>query len=421
MLIQFSVENFKSIKERVTLSFEASSDKMLPENFALINAPKTEKVLKTIMIYGANASGKSNIFSALTSAIVTIRNSNLIQPGTINQNIVPFKFSPKTINLPTFFEFVFIGEDDVKYVYRFSTTQKEIIIEELFAYFSAKPTMIFKRNRNIYDFSSLYDKKLKPLSERTADNKLFLTVASSWNCKETMIPFNWFMNSINTYSNRFDEVLYITGEMFENDTDDSLKTFTVNLLKHADINISDYNFLAKEIKVNGVQNIQQQPFSGFPSFNTFKQYEVKTKHFVDNGEKKKEYELNFYEESLGTQSLFLLCPIIKKAFEIGETLCIDEFDTSLHPLLVEYIISLFNNPKINKHNAQLLTSVHNTESLDLNKVRRDQVYFVNKDRKTGITDLYSLDEFSVRKSDKIRNEYLLGRYDAIPNITPYVS
>ena len=97
-------------------------------------------------------------------------------------------------------------------------------------------------------------------------------------------------------------------------------------------------------------------------------------------------------------------------------MCIDEFDASLHPLLVGYIVSLFNNPNINKSNAQLVASVHTTELMDLKKFRRDQIYFTNKNRKTAATELYSLDEFSVRKSDNIRNSYLLGRYDAIPNI-----
>lgn len=418
MLIQFSVENYKSIKNKVTLSFEASTDKVHAENFIYINAPKKEKILKSINIYGANASGKSNIFMALTAAIMTIRSSSSIQPGMMINNIVPFKFDAETIKKPTSFEFVFLAEDSKKYVYSFSVTRERVVSESLFAYYSAKPTMIFKRITGVYEFSAGYIKKLKPLSERTTDNKLFLAVATTWNCKETAIPFNWFMTKINTYSNRYDEVLHITGEKFEKDDDKTLKQFTIDILHAADINISDYQFSSKEVKTVGIQNniLPNQPFSGFPVLNVFKEYEIKTKHVVDNSNGKQEVELDFSEESFGTRSLFFLSPLLKNAFEKGEVVCIDEFDASLHPLLVGYIVSLFNNPNINKSNAQLVASVHTTELMDLKKFRRDQIYFTNKNRKTAATELYSLDEFSVRKSDNIRNSYLLGRYDAIPNI-----
>ncbi len=356
MLIQFSVENFKSIKDRMTLSFEASADKIHENNYFIAKAPKAEKILKVINVYGANASGKSNIFMALTAAILTIRLSSSIQPGMMLGNIIPFKFDLETISKPTSFEFVFIAEDSKKYVYSFSVTKERVFAESLFAYYSARPTMIFKRENDSYVFSAGYAKKLKPLSERTTDNKLFLAVATTWNCKETAVPFNWFMKKINTYSNRYDEVLHITGEKFEKDKDETLKQFTIDMLHAADINISDYKFSSKEVKALGLQNNMppNQPFSGFPILNVIKEYEIRTKHIVDDGSGKKEVELDFSEESFGTRSLFFLSPILKNAFENGEVVCIDEFDASLHPLLVAYIASLFNNPNINKSNAQSL-------------------------------------------------------------------
>ena len=108
--------------------------------------------------------------------------------------------------------------------------------------------------------------------------------------------------------------------------------------------------------------------------------------------------------------------MLKRAFETGETLCIDEFDASLHPMLVRYLVSLFNNPEINKAKAQLIVSSHAMVLMSLKNLRRDQIYFVEKDRKTGVSELYSLDEFSPRKEEDIRKAYMLGRYGSVPDI-----
>ena len=120
------------------------------------------------------------------------------------------------------------------------------------------------------------------------------------------------------------------------------------------------------------------------------------------------------EESLGTNQLFILGPFLKDAFEKGLTIVIDEIDKSLHPFIVRYLINLFRNPEINKRGAQLIATTHETPLLSLDTFRRDQIYFTEKNVDTGITDLYSLDEFSVRKTDNIEKGYLLGRYGAIP-------
>ena len=117
-----------------------------------------------------------------------------------------------------------------------------------------------------------------------------------------------------------------------------------------------------------------------------------------------------------TANLFFFAPIIKRAFETGETLCIDEFDESLHPLLVHYLVGLFIDPEVNKKNAQLIVSTHTSGLLNLKALRRDQIYFVEKDRFTGCSTLYSLDEFSPRTREDIQKAYLLGRYGSIPNL-----
>ena len=134
------------------------------------------------------------------------------------------------------------------------------------------------------------------------------------------------------------------------------------------------------------------------------------------GDNKNTYSLGLLEESLGTNQLFLLGPVLKDVFENGTSLFIDEIDNSLHTFIVKHIINMFRNPDINKSGAQLIFTTHDTSLLSLSTFRRDQVYFTEKNNTTGASDLYSLDEFSVRKTDNIEKGYLLGRYGAIPYI-----
>ncbi len=402
MLLQFSVENYRSFQTKAVLSLEASADKELPDN--VLNTQK-QRVLKGAAIFGSNAAGKSNIFKALTAAILMVRYSNTRQVGEPLVLMVPFVFDEESAKNPCSFEFVFL-EDNIKYVYGFSATSQKITNEYLYAYNSSRATTIFERNdNNEYRFtSSSTAKKLKPITVHNTDNKLFLATATAWNYEGTRNVLMWFMNGINTYSPDYQQMLNITGPMFEQDADASLRTFTNRILHEADINIADYNIESRELPMSSPQ----------PGVNVVgKEYTITTLHRIEDG---KTYPLSLRDESNGTINLFFFAPIIKKAFETGETFCIDEFDESLHPLLVQYLVSLFNNPDVNKKNAQLIVSTHTSGLMNLKHLRRDQIYFVEKDNRTGCSTLYSLDEFSPRTREDIQKAYLLGRYGSIPNL-----
>lgn len=402
MLLQFSVENFRSFKTKAVLSLEASVDKDLPDN--VVDTQK-QRILKGAAIFGSNAAGKSNIFKALTAAILMVRYSNNRQVGEPLVLMVPFAFDDESVKKPCSFEFVFL-KDNIKYVYGFSATSQKITNEYLYVYKSSRATTIFERDdNNEYRFtSSETAKRLKPITVHNTDNKLFLATATAWNYEGTRDALMWFMNGINTYSPDYQQMLNITGPMFEQDEDDSLRIFTNGILHEADINISDYNIESRELPISSPQ----------PRVNVVgKEYTITTSHKIENG---KIYSLNLRDESNGTINLFFFAPIMNKAFKTGETLCIDEFDESLHPLLVQYLVSLFNNPKINKNNAQLIVSTHTSGLMNLKHLRRDQIYFVEKDNRTGCSTLYSLDEFSPRTREDIQKAYLLGRYGSIPNL-----
>ena len=414
MLLQFSVENFKSFKNRAVLSLEASVDNELPNNITIL---EKDRFLNSIAVFGANAAGKSNLFHALTAAILTIRQSNTIQVGEPLSFIVPYRFAQNYAEIPTSFEFVFIA-DGKKYVYGFSATQKAVIKEYLYVYNTSKPSTIFERasSRDFHYTSAARRREFKPVEERNTDNKLFLATATMWNCESTKIPFLWLQQNINTYPTPNERLLGQIAPRFEADEDNSLKRFTNNILHEADISIDNYEFKSEEVPVEQLPPPLRNIFSTLPLASN-KAFHIETIHTIDDGKEKHQYRLGLEDESSGTINLFCFSPILKRALDIGETVCIDEFDASMHPMLVVYLFGLFNNPSINKKHAQLIVSSHSMVLMSLKNLRRDQIYFVEKDRKTGVSELYSLDEFSPRKQENVRKAYLLGRYGSIPDIS----
>lgn len=417
MLLQFSVENYRSFKDNTVFSLEGSADKELPGNFYKIG---DDKVLKVAAIYGANASGKSNFIKALEAGISIVRNSNKRDPDVPISEIVPFLFKEDSETGPTSFEFVFI-QNSTKYVYGFSATKDRVVSEYLYKYRTAKASTIFERDMNNtpeYRFTiPSVRKALFPLVERNADNKLFLATAAVWNSEEAKIPYSWFTSRIQSFSTNYDSLFFITAPMFDEDKDNSLKKFTNHLLHEADINIDD--FTVESHKLSDEQFAVKIPAEARAVFDMKpktepKDYTIKTVHHTDGSMVR--YSLPLLDESEGTRSIFLLSPILKEAFDQGNVIIIDEFDTHLHPMLVVFLVGLFNNPEINTGNAQLIVTTHTTELLSLRFLRRDQIYFVQKNEKTSVSELYSLDEFSPRTRDDIRKAYLAGRYGSIPNI-----
>lgn len=410
MLIEFSVENFMSIRDRITLSLLAGKES---ENMDNVIINEKNNILKSVAIYGPNASGKSNIFKALTAAIILIRTSNNRQVNDKLLNIVPFKFDEKSKNMPSKFEFVF-EVNDTRYVYGFSADINQVYDEYLYQYLTAKPTTIFERTNVInYEFKKDVSELLK-LSKTNTPNKLFLATATAWNYERTREPFMWFANSIDTFSNSTD-VQNQTFDMFENDTDGELKRFTLNLLKEAEINIDNYEIEKEDISADKLALMFSDPMiKNIISNNNANLKGVGTKVFTSHSVNNTKYILNMNEESLGTQNIFFLSPLLMDTLAKGKTIIIDEIEKSLHTSLVRYIIELFHNPEINTNNAQLIFNTHDTNLLTLDIFRRDQIYFVEKDFSNATTDLYSLDEFSVRKNENIEKGYLQGRYGAIP-------
>lgn len=398
MILEFSVKNFLSFKEKVTFSMIANSNKELNDNYVEIGG---NKVLKSAAVYGANASGKSNLFEILARVVSMLRSSNSVD---INAKLplIPFKLDKGSVNKPSEFEIKFIL-DETRYVYGFIADKDKIYDEYLYYYPNGRETKIFDRtNINEYSYTQKDEKILREIEAKNAQNKFFLATATNWNFDKTKAAYNFLTNGIGTCNNL--EILKnMAYKMYETNSD-YLKDFAIDFLQKADFNIEDYQISKVEMPGELLANM--------PEFiaEKLKSYQVLFKH------KNSDNFLSINEESLGTQMIFAFIPFLAAGLRNKKVLIIDELDKSLHPFLVQYIVEIFNDAEINKNGSQLIFNTHDTNLLDLNILRRDQIWFTEKNKETGESDLYSLSDFSVRKQENVEKGYMLGRYGAVPFI-----
>ncbi len=407
MLLQFNVSNFMSIKEEVILTAFANYSKDHEENLLVFGK---ERILPVMALYGANAAGKSNVFKALAHAINFVRLSNSLQVNTPT-GFVPFLFDKETRIGKTKMDFLFV-HNGKKFAYGFVADAQYIHEEYLYEYKSTRPTKIFERTEvTRYEFTAPY-KHLSEYQYKNTSNKLFLCTATAWNCVETRDAFLWFAEGVDTYNQFVIKNNQYLEYLDQNNDKQETKEFLLSMLKHAEINIQDYEFESKKIDApTEVQGGNINPISSL----TLKQFRLETIHKIVNDDGSLgTYKLPFAYESEGTMLLFAYGPIIMEALSKGRTIVIDELDNSLHPNLARYLIGLFSDKNVNRNRAQLIFNSHDVSLLDLDLFRRDQIYFVEKENDTGVTHLYSLADFSPRKSENIQKGYLQGRYGAIP-------
>ena len=403
MLIEFSVKNFLSFKDKNTFTMIASSDNALEDNIIEVG---NDKILKMSAIYGANASGKTNIFEVLANVSSMIRNSNFFAPDILLP-IVPFKLDYETLNKPSEFEIKFLI-DGVRYLYGFKADKKNVYEEYLSYYPNGRPVKIFiRKDINKYSFNSSDERILNDIKEKNTSNKFFLATATNWNYEKTKPAFDFLTNKLGIVMSR-EQVDNYSYNMYYNDKDKKLKNFALEFLEKADFNIKGYNIIEEKMTEDKLRTVPDIVKS-FISINA-PLYKVNTKHIVNGNE----FEFDISEESLGTQVVFSFIPVLKDVLDNGKVLIIDEFDKSLHPFIVKYFVELFNDVEMNNKGAQLIFNTHDTNLLDLELLRRDQIWFTEKNSEDGSSTIYPLDDFSVRKTENVEKGYLLGRYGAIP-------
>lgn len=400
MLIQFRAQNYLSIKDEITLSMLASNDKEHLEH--LIPSTQKSSYLKSAVIYGANASGKSNVLNAFWFMVNYVLNSHEKQLNKLTER-TPFKFDPHTPKEPSVFEVIFVAEG-VRYAYGFSATEKEIVEEYLYRYPNGRQAVVFERkNTNDYRFTVDIDLQ-NSLKERNSGNKLYLSTAANWNYEVVKPVFEWFASCAIICKYSVADAYGLNADALR---DDDYRSVIASMLQVADFGIKSLDY--KDTDNKFITTVARTLTGAFDNIDAVHQVEGEDGQLVP-------YTLNMTEESDGTNSYFKLVGIVKKTLDQGSLLIADEMDAHLHPLLTKHIVELFNSEKYNPKGAQLIFTSHNTNLLDLDTFRRDQIWFTEKDEHTAATDLFSLYDFSVRKDTKVEKSYLIGRYGAIPFI-----
>lgn len=420
MLIGFSVGNYRSFKDVVTLSMVAAEDAYGNDELDKNNVFKVNQqfsLLKSAAIYGANASGKSNLILAFNFVRWFVMDSAKLQI-TDKIDVEPFRLSTETVDKPSFFEVVFQLKNKT-YRYGFEVTQKRVVSEWLFCTPRSRETKIFNRQGDKIEYSKNIEQG-NILRGLTKKNTLFLSLAAQFNNSLAVEIVSWFSH-LGVVSYLDMELLKaITLEHLSNRQD--LIDDVTKLIKKLDLSIDNLEIESRKISSDSllqdlpdvVRNIISHS-SGEIKSATIKTYHPK---YDSTG---KMIELEIFDmdnhESDGTKKILALSAPILDTLQRGEVLVIDELDARLHPLMTRSIIELFNSQKTNPKNAQLIFTTHDINLLSHKFLRRDQIWFTEKNHQ-GATDLYSLVEFADinNNNNTFEKDYIQGRYGAIPFI-----
>ena len=383
MLMQFTVENHRSIKNSAVISFAASKDTSFEAY--LLHPDEKKALLPALAIYGANAAGKSNVLHAMmTMKEMVVGNAAKISKG----QSLPWEPFGGTKE-PTSFEMVFLFQG-IRYAYGFSFDATTIYTEYLYHWPNGREALIFSRENGVYEFRENINEQVT-LSNRTPENKLYLVTSNDWNLPQTENAYRWFLERM---------IVLMDAEPATSETvaliasgDDNKKAFILKELLLADLGIADVT----------IKN------------SSSKGLVITTTHRVVNEDGTTGcFRLSMEQESAGTQHFFSRIGGWLQALENGALLVVDEIEDSLHPLLTRRLIEMVQDKAINTKGAQLIFTTHDAMLLDLNFFRRDQIWFAEKNDETCATELFSLASFSPRKGENVRKGYLQGRFGAIP-------
>lgn len=416
MLVELNVENFGSIRERQTLSLVAS--KAVKEHTVThLFQPEGESLdklslLRSCAIYGANAAGKSNLIRALwrmgqfvlTSDREDLEGKPL--PGVSPPPFVPFKLSPEFASRPSRFEVIFI-QSGIRYQYGFALGAQGVEEEWLIAYPKGRSQSLFERGLavpNGWYLNRALGAKTKDLKERTRPDALFLSVAARWNHQVLSPIYTWFRNRLRWIDSEVPWEFTLQRASKEPE----IKAKLVSFLSKADFGVTDI-----QIEPATAKTLRFDIGKGTTEMQDLKMLEPRMLHKTSDG--KGAIPFSWLEESAGTLKYLKLAGPWFDVLANGYTLLIDEFESSLHPLLVRKLIEIFHSPEHNPNNAQLIFTTHLPLLLDQELMRRDQVWFVEKNAE-GASQVYPLTDFSPRNREALQKGYLNGRYGAIPLI-----
>ena len=422
MLIEFSVTNFRSIRETQTLSMAASRYfKDIEEQNSFDTGIKgLPRLLRSAAIYGPNASGKSNLILALSfMRFMVLSSAKKIQEGE-DLNITPFLLDQTSKTKESEFEVIFV-EGTVRYQYGFALNKARVLREWLVAYPEGRPQRWFDREYDVANNQDTYEFGPKFLGGRlrqdwknaTRSNALFLSVAVQFNSEQLKPVFHWFQKrlSVITQHNLLDPGY--TASLCE--TDEGKEKVAVFLnsadLSIADIRIDKKKFSSEDLPKDmpaELKELYRKEMDGKDLVNIkFMHKDIETGELVPFGPDK---------ESDGTKNLFAFAGPWLDVIGSDKVLFVDEIDSSLHPLVVHQLVRLLHR---SGSKAQLVFTTHDTTILSQDILRRDQVWFIEKD-KSHASKLYPLSDFKVREKEAIERGYLRGRYGAVPLVSDFI-
>lgn len=413
MLVEFSVGNYKSFKDNITFSMVAaklaSKNKVIDES-NVFPYKKDINLVKTAALYGSNASGKSNFVKAFVFMQNFVINSSKESQATEDINVDNFKLSTTTENKPSFFEVIFVV-DDIRYRYGFEIDREKVHSEWLFRA-KERETNLFLRDLNKIDTKGPFSEG-KGLESKTRPNALFISVCAQWNGTIATEILKWFRScGVISGLNDIGYRPYTVKRLEQSDFKEKVLAF----IREFDFGISDLNVkhstitedsLPKDMPETLQKFLMEQGGNKTTIFTTHRKYNENDEHVGDEL-----FDLDLHE-SEGTQKAFSFSGPLLDVLTHGKTLIVDELDARLHPIITQAIVGMFHSSDLNPKNAQLIFATHDTNLLDNRFIRRDQVWFMEKN-KFGATDLYSLVDFRVRNDASFEKDYIAGKYGAIP-------
>ena len=426
MLVEFKFKNYRSFRDEVVLSMEATGLGSFKNSLIKYN---NLRLLPGVAIYGKNGGGKSNVIRAFWLAVQFLRNAQRTQHEKAYVPVVPFMLNDNSRNQPSEFEFTYTIEG-IKYWYAFAGTRDKITAESLYHAPKGQKALVFSRKDQKFSFTEDKNKR-KLISETVAENQLFFSVACTMNDIACINAMKWFREQI-FFSRDYTD---IPKQLLDYSNDMNMLKAISDYAKAADFGIEDMQFEINSKEVDETLTFPKDIPEGIKTALTqflhvlsetsnnseakLKLGQVKATSFhqgknTDGGLQL--YPLELADESDGTRKLMSIAPAIESALEQGGVLLIDELERELHPMLVDFIVAKFQSKNTNKKGAQIIFTTHNTELMNMELLRKDQIYFADKKRVDGSSELYSISEFATKTADNVRKGYLLGKYGATPDV-----
>jgi len=418
MLLSLKIENFRSIKEALMLNF--TTEKRLSEDDLPYNTFNESgiELLHSLVVYGRNAAGKSNVIVAFKAISYLIENSDTFKLDKKIKPYEPFLFDNNCKKAPVKFEVEFLGlESKIIYKLILEYNAKEIIREALYFYPEGVISKLYDRNKDKITYGDYYKGSKKSIEDDLLKNQLFLSKSSRNKVKyldEVYLFFTKYLYVSTVHDTDYDETI-IRSFAKLSVQDEKLKSNLLKLLKAADTNIQDFKIIENEKNFNFPENFPEKAKQDI--LTKFK-YEIQTIHpLFENGIEIGKELLELDNESFGTKKFLAIGSLILDTLDDGGVIIIDELDKGLHPLLTKLLINLFNSKTNNPKNAQLIIATHDSTLLDNDILRRDQICFVDKGYDGG-SFVYKLSDIKgVRKDIPIDKWYLSGRFKAIPIVS----